>query len=276
VIQKKIGAVSGFTLMESSGLIARMAKVSLGRIVRWCDGLLRTGEFTDYDGAVNGLQVENRGVVSGVVAAVDASLATVEKAIAAGADLMLVHHGLFWGRRHPWTGNHYRLLRLLLDNDLAVYSSHLPLDAHPRIGNNAGLCARLGLKRPRPFFPMKGQPLGLRVVAEVKRTELTRRLAEATGGTPTLIPGGPAVCRRIGVVTGGAGAEVGIAAQEGVDTFITGEGPHWTFALAEELGVNVYYGGHYATETFGVKALAGELKKKFGLPWTFLDHPTGL
>ena len=101
-------------------------------------------------------------------------------------------------------------------------------------------------------------------------------LFRSTGRPPIVLPGGPAVCRRIGVVTGGAGAELKLAAREGVDTFVTGEGPHWTFALAEELGVNVLYGGHYATETFGVKALAAHLSRRFKLPWEFLDHPSGL
>jgi putative NIF3 family GTP cyclohydrolase 1 type 2 len=103
-----------------------------------------------------------------------------------------------------------------------------------------------------------------------------KRLTRVLGCEPRLIPGGPAICRRIGVVTGGAGGELKQAAQEGVDTFITGEGPHWTYALAEELGLNVFYGGHYATETFGVKALAAHLSRRFKIPWTFLDHPTGL
>ena len=101
-------------------------------------------------------------------------------------------------------------------------------------------------------------------------------MERATGARPRIIPGGRDICDRIGVVTGGAGDGVKIAADEGVDTFITGEGPHWTFALAEELGLNVFYGGHYATETFGVKALAGQLSQEFKLPWEFLDHPTGL
>src|SRR5207249_284221 len=103
-----------------------------------------------------------------------------------------------------------------------------------------------------------------------------KRLLKAVRGKVTVIPGGPAICRRIGVVTGGAGSELNLAASEGVDTFVTGEGPHWTYALAEELGVNVLYGGHYATETFGVKALAAEVSKRFKIPWTFVDHPTGL
>ena len=253
-----------------------MAKASLSDIVRHCDRTLRTDEFLDYDGAVNGLQVENGGTVTRIAATVDASLATIRLAIAAKADLMLVHHGLFWSRRHPWTGTNYELLRLLLDNNLAVYSSHLPLDAHPQLGNNAQLCAALGLKKPVPFFPFKSQPIGLLAAARVPLDELAARLARATGGAPKVIPGGPRVCQRIGVVTGGAGAELKQAAEAGVDAFITGEGPHWTYALAEELGVNVLYAGHYATETFGVKALAAALAKKFRVPWEFLDHPTGL
>src|SRR5664280_3130910 len=136
-----------------------MSKVSLAAIVRYCDGLLRTAEVHDYDGATNGLQVENRGSVARIAAAVDASLATVRLAAAAKADLLVVHHGLFWAPSHPWTGKRYELLRLLIENNLAVYSSHLPLDAHPRLGNNAQLCAALGLKNLRPFFVTHGQPL---------------------------------------------------------------------------------------------------------------------
>ena len=253
-----------------------MLKASLSAITRHCDHLLRTAEFQDYDGAVNGLQVENGGTVTRIAAAVDASLATVALAIAAGADLMVVHHGLFWAPAHPWTGKRYELLRLLLDNHLAVYSSHLPLDAHPRLGNNAQLGAALGLKGLRPFFHSHGQFIGFKAKTKLARADLASRLQRATGAKPLLIPGGSAVCRRIGVVTGGAGGDLKIAAGEGVDTFITGEGPHWTYALAEELGLNVLYGGHYATETFGVKALAAHLSKKIRVPWTFLDHPTGL
>src|SRR5436190_22450429 len=117
-----------------------MRTARLKEIVQHCDDILRTYDLKDFDGAVNGLQVENRGTVSRIAAAVDASLATVRLAIAAKADLLLVHHGLFWGPTHPWTGKRYELLDLLLRHNLAVYSSHLPLDAHPRLGNNARLC----------------------------------------------------------------------------------------------------------------------------------------
>ncbi|MBI3417181.1 MAG: Nif3-like dinuclear metal center hexameric protein [Verrucomicrobia bacterium] len=253
-----------------------MPTVSLAAIVRHCDQILRTAEFADWDGAMNGLQVENRGQVSRIATAVDASLATIRLAVAAKADLLIVHHGLFWSPTYPWTGRRYELLRLLLENNLAVYSSHLPLDAHPKLGNSAQLCAALRLKKPKPFFSAKGQKIGFRVETKISRVELAQRLARVLGRAPTLLPGGGENCRRIGIVTGGAGAELKQAASEGVDTFITGEGPHWTYALAEELALNVFYGGHYATETFGVQALAAHLSKKFGLPWQFLDHPTGL
>jgi dinuclear metal center YbgI/SA1388 family protein len=253
-----------------------MAKASLREIVRHCDRILRTAEVQDYERAINGLQVENRGAVTRIAAAVDGSLATVRLAASAKADLLVVHHGVFWGGSHPWTGKRFELLRLLLEHDLAIYSSHLPLDAHPTLGNNARLCAALGLKSPRHFFFDRGQHLGFRARAAIPRANLAERLGRATGAEPVVIPGGPEICRRIGIVTGAAGSELAKAAAEGVDTFITGEGPHWTYALAEELGLNVLYGGHYATETFGVKALAAHLSKRFQVPWVFVDHPTGL
>jgi len=253
-----------------------MSKAGLTAIAAHCDKILRTGEIGDYDGAVNGLQVANSGAVTRVAAAVDASLSTIKLAIAAKADLLVVHHGLFWGKREPWTGRNYELMRLLVENDLAVYSSHLPLDAHPKLGNNALLCAALGLKRLKPFFQSHGQPLGFKSKARISRVELVKRLERAVGAKPLLIPGGKEVCECVGVVTGGAGEGLNTAANEGVDTFVTGEGPHWTFSLAEGLGMNVLYGGHYATETFGVKALAAHLAQKFDIPWEFLDYPSGL
>jgi dinuclear metal center YbgI/SA1388 family protein len=253
-----------------------MARVSLAAIVRHCDRLLRTNKVHDYDRAANGLQVENGGTVTRIGATVDASLATVRLAANAKADLLLVHHGLFWSPAHPWTGKRYELLRTLLANNLAVYSSHLPLDAHPKLGNNAQLCAALGLRSLQPFFLTHGQTIGFQARTRISRRELAARLQRATTVKPRVIPGGPEVCRRVGVVSGGAGEDLKTAAAEGVDTFVTGEGPHWTYALAEDLGVNVLYGGHYATETFGVKALAAHLSDRFGLPWVFLDHPTGL
>lgn len=253
-----------------------MAATPLQSLVDYCNRLLRVATFADWDGAQNGLQVANRGRVHRLAAAVDARLATIRQAAAAGADLLLVHHGLFWAPTVPWTGSRLELMRLLLENDLAVYSVHLPLDAHPRWGNNVQLCAAMGFRRTRPFFLTKGQPIGRLARGGLSRAELKNRLTLAVGRAPLEIPAGPAVCQRIGVVSGGAGTELRQAAAEGVDTFITGEGPHWTHALAEELGLNVYYAGHYATETFGVRALAAHVAARFRIPWGFVDYPTGL
>src|ERR1700760_4164142 len=149
-----------------------MTKVSLAAVVKHCDGILRTEEIGDYPGSATGLQVENRSGVSRIAATVDASLATIKLAVAAKADLLIVHHGLFWSPTHPWTGIRRELLGLLIKNNLAIYSSHLPLDAHPRLGNNAQLCAALGLKKLKPFFFDKGQFLGFQAPKKIARSAL--------------------------------------------------------------------------------------------------------
>ena len=249
---------------------------ALHSIVQHLDRTLRTADIADDPGAWNGLQIENSGAVKKVAAAVDACEAVIAEAVARGVSLLLVHHGLFWSGVQPLTGAVRRKVKAALDADLAIYSSHLPLDLHPTLGNNALLAEALGFRRCEPFFEMKGQAIGVQTKAALSLEELSRRLERALGSAPHLAPGGPAKTARIGIVTGGAGGEVAQAAVEGVDTFITGEGPHHSYTLAEELGVNLFYGGHYATETFGVKALAVHLAKKFSVPWEFIDHPTGL
>lgn len=249
---------------------------SLQDIVAFLDGELRIAEIPDYPGAVNGLQLANSGTVSKVAAAVDASLPVVEAAVTAGADLLVVHHGMFWQGAQPLTGAFYRKIKAAMDGGLAIYSAHLPLDVHPEMGNNILLIRALGLEPEGAFFDWKGVRLGLTARAELSRDELRSRLAAAVGGAVHCCPGGPEQVRRIGLVTGGAGSEVAACAREGLDTFITGEGPHWSYPLAEELGINLLYGGHYATETFGVKALAGRIAADFGVHWEFIDHPSGL
>lgn len=248
----------------------------LSTTVELLDHFLKTEEIVDYPGAMNGLQVENSGSVSKIGAAVDACESVIRDAAASGVTLLLVHHGLFWQGAQPLTGAAYRKMKVAFDHDMAIYSSHLPLDLHPTVGNNALLCKALGFKQTKPFFVEKGQAIGLQVEAALSLQELARRLEKALEGAPHLCPAGPSTTRRIGVVTGGAGSQIAKAAAEGVDTFITGEGPHWSYTAAEELGINVFYGGHYATETFGVKALAAYLSKKLRVPWEFIDHPTGL
>lgn len=249
----------------------------LKEIVEWLDDYLRIGEIPDYPGAMNGLQVENRSEVERVAAATDASQATIDMAAAGGAQLLLVHHGLFWGEPLPVTGPTYRRLRALFDADLAVYSAHLSLDAHPEVGNNVLLARALGLEVEGRFGSAEGvEGLGVWAVADLSREELAERIRGACGTDPFVIEGGPPHVRRVGIVTGGASSLIGEAHEAGLDTFVTGEGPHHTYHQARELGLNVVYAGHYATETFGVRALAEAVAERFGLEWQFLEHPTGL
>lgn len=250
----------------------------LAELVQHLNTTLRIAEVPDYANAVNGLQVQNReGRVTRVAAAVDATLPVVRQAVAAGADLLIVHHGLFWSGLQPWTGAAFERMQLALENNLAIYSAHLPLDVHPELGNNARIARALQLAPTGSFLDYKGLPTGLTCAAELELDDLIARFSDGLdGGRVHVCRGGPARTRVIGICSGGSGSEVAAAAKAGVDTFLTGEGPHWSYTLAEELGLNVLYGGHYATETFGVKALAEHLEAQFGLPWSFVDHPTGL
>ena len=237
---------------------------------------LHVAAIADYTAAHNGLQLSNRsGRVGKVAAAVDASLPVIEKACAAGAQLLLVHHGMFWSGVQMITGSIYKKLRLAMEHDLAIYSVHLPLDYHPVLGNNAALGRACGLRDAEEFGD--GKLSGLKYETDLTREAFVAVVQKAVGGGRVHVcPAGPARVRHVGIITGGAGAEVATVARFGIDTFLTGEGPHWSYPLAEELGINVLYAGHYATETFGVKALAGWLEKDYGLPWEFIDHPTGL
>lgn len=248
----------------------------LREIISYLDAQLRTAEIPDYSGAVNGLQLENAGRVTRIAAAVDASLPVVEAAVAAGADLLLVHHGMFWQGTQPLTLAYYKKIKTAMDAGLAIYSSHLPLDIHPEWGNNMQLLRALGLSASGTFFDWKGIRLGLTAEVEIARPVLVGQLSTTVGGPVHVCPGGPEKIRKIGLVTGGAGSEVALCVSSGIDTFITGEGPHWSYPLAEELGINLLYAGHYATETFGVRALAAHLADKHGIPWSFIDRPTGL
>lgn len=245
-------------------------------MVAFLDRELRTAAISDYPGAVNGLQLSNDGQIHRIVAAVDASLPVIEKACGGPPALLIVHHGMFWQGTQPLTGPFYRKIKAAMDGGLAVYSSHLPLDVHPVWGNNIQLAQAIGLSEIGPFLSKKGASMGLAGSWEGSRVDLVKKLETCLGGKVHLCPAGPERIARLGIVTGGAGSEVAAAAAEGVDTFVTGEGPHWTYSMAEELGMNLIYGGHYATETFGVKALAAALASRFGLDWSFVDHPSGL
>jgi dinuclear metal center YbgI/SA1388 family protein len=240
------------------------------------DALLDIKNVPDWPNALNGLQLANRGAVTRIGAAVDAGEPTLVAAAAAGVDLLLVHHGLFWAGLQPLTGAHFRKVSLAIGADLAIYSAHLPLDVHPTLGNNALLAGALGLAPVEPFFFEKGRAIGLKASVSMRLDNLVPLVEKAVGVPVRVFRGGPEEIASAGIVTGGAGGEIYKAAAEGVDTFITGEAPHWAAIAAEELRVNLLLAGHYATETFGVKALAAHVSTRFGVPWQFIDHPTGL
>jgi dinuclear metal center YbgI/SA1388 family protein len=253
-----------------------MAGTSLGEVVGYLDGYLRTAEVPDAPTALNGLQVENSGQISRVAAAVDASARTVREAARRGCDLLLVHHGLFWDGNVPVTGRRYRRLQQLLQHDIAVYSSHLPLDVHAELGNNVLLARALGIEVEGTFGSYMGMEIGVRGRLGLKREALAARLDDVLGCRIHMMPYGPEVVEQAGVITGGGGSMIGAAAAAGLDAFITGEGAHHTHFDAEEGGINVFYGGHYATETWGIRALAEHVAERYGLEWEFIDHPTGL
>jgi dinuclear metal center YbgI/SA1388 family protein len=258
------------------------ASASLERISTHLDALLRTAEVPDYPGALNGVQVEHHGPVTRCAAAVDASLRTIDGAIAAGANLLIVHHGLFWSGAQPLRGRVYQRFQRLIAHDVAVYSSHLPLDLHPTLGNNELLARALELEPTGGFARFQSITVGVMGDSDIATDDLTAKLAliaQGAGGTLTTVGRAPGRRTRRWAICTGAGASSDTlreAAAAGVDTLIVGEGPHHTGVEAPELGIAILYAGHYATETFGVQALAEELQRAFGLPWSFIPAPTGL
>ncbi|MGI9078996.1 MAG: Nif3-like dinuclear metal center hexameric protein [Gemmatimonadaceae bacterium] len=255
---------------------------SLASIARNLDSLLRVADFPDYPNAVNGVQVHSDMDIVRVAAAVDAREKTILGAVQAGANLLLVHHGLFWGGVQPLAGPHLRRVRALLDAGIALYSSHLPLDAHAELGNNVLLAQEIGLTPTHGFARENGIDIGVMGDTEIATGELALRanvFAQLHGGsvrTSYMVPG--RLTRRWSICSG-AGASSGTireAGESGVDTMIVGEGPHHTAIEAEELGIVVIYAGHYATETLGVQALARHVSREFGIPWDFLHAPTGM
>ena len=252
--------------------------MKLESILQYLDGYLAVGEHPDYPTAMNGLQVAGPAEIEQVVVAVDASEAAIAEAVKRGADLMIVHHGLFWGGLEPLTGRHFRKVRMLIEGAVALYSCHLPLDTHAEVGNCALLARALGLELQGRFGDYQGTPIGWwgSLPETTTAAGLSARLADVLGTQVHVIEGGAKQVERVGVVTGGGASLVQDAVAAGLDAFVTGEGSHHSHFDAMELGITLLFGGHYATETFGVRALGLHLEERFGLPWEFVDQPTGL
>jgi len=249
----------------------------LSEIVAYCDERVRRHEIADFEGSRNGLQLENDGNVTKVAAAVDAGRIPFEKAIEAGADFLICHHGMFWSPPVPLTRASYRKVKTALDGNLAVYGAHLPLDCHPEIGNNALLADALELNRLGTFLNYEGNDIA--VIAEGPaggRAELAEKLKARFPETYQAIEYGGEAPSRIAILTGSGQSAVGKLKSHNIDTLITGELRQHHFNQAQELGLNLYPCGHYATETFGVKALAAEVAETFDLDWTFIEQPCPL
>ena len=258
-----------------------MPPVSLTEITGFLDEHLDISGIPDYPNALNGLQVEGRGRVERLAVAVDASAAVIE-AVKEWADLLIVHHGLFWSGLQPLTGPHYRRVRALIESGTSLYSAHLPLDAHAEVGNSAVLARELGLTSLEPFGDYRGTPIGWRgVIGAGGRSgmpvrQLADALATVLGCGVRVLPGGPDPVMAVGVVTGAGASLLSEAAAAGIDVLVTGEAQHHHAIEAAETGVTVLLGGHYATEVWGVKALARLIEDRFGIEGRFIDSPTGL
>lgn len=254
----------------------------LDEIVRFLDAELRTSDVPDAEPALNGLQLGNAGTVTRIAAAVDFSGDSVAAAVREGANLLLVHHGMFWRGRQRLVGPAYDRLKAAIDADLAVYSSHIPLDLHPTFGNNILLARQLGLDADGTFGNYRGVDVGVTGKSDLPTHELVERVRAFSARYRTSAVATPVApnrrTRRWAIITGaGADAEsLDEARSRGVDTLVVGEGPHHSAVQAIETGIVVIYGGHYATETLGVRALAQHASDRFALSHVFVDVPTGL
>jgi len=244
-------------------------------LVAYLDQYLRIAEIPDS--SPNGLQVQGANRVTRIAYAVDVSVQTIRAAVKADADFLIVHHGLWWGRHVPITGTMHARVAGLIQGDLSLYAAHLPLDCHPRVGNNAELARLLGLKVESPFGEYKGVRVG--VIAKAARSRplasFVTTVTRALGVQPDVIPSGPQTVRRVAIVSGAGAMLAEDAAREGCDTLLTGESAHAAIHPAREAKINLVFGGHYATETVGLKALERHLAKKFGMKGIFLSAPTG-
>lgn len=251
-------------------------------LAAFLDDLLQTRAVPDYPHALNGLQFEHRGPVRRIAAAVDFSLRTVRQAVARDANFMIVHHGMYWGGVRPLVGPLHARVETLVRHDVAVYASHLPLDAHPSFGNAALLARALGLTPAFPFAHHHGVAVGTGGEDDLAIHELrarAERFAQAHGGTVRVSESTDTRRTRRWAICTGAGASTETlreARDLGIDTLIVGEGPHHSAVDAPESGLVIVYAGHYATETLGVQAIAQRASTDHGIPWLFVSAPTGL
>lgn len=253
--------------------------MEIKELAAYLDSYLRVREIDDS--CVNGLEVEACGIIRRVALAVDARLGMFRKAKDAGANLIIVHHGMIW-RKAPITGYMYERTKFLIENGIALYAAHLPLDMHPEVGNNVELGRLVGLTDTQPFALYRGSLVGLigRPGGDQGDGLAFERLLDSVeaglGVRPRAFRFGPEQVKRLAVCSGRASDSLEEAIDKGADTYLTGEVSHEALGVAEDAGVNLVFGGHYATETLGVKALGKRIAERFGVETVFIDYPTGL
>jgi len=247
--------------------------MKLKKITDYLNKYLEIATFSDA--SANGLQVENSGKVEKIGLAVDASLEVIEKAAAEKCSLLIVHHGLFWGKQNLLTDNHYKRVKALISGDIALYAAHLPLDAHPKTGNNAQIAKKIGLHNIEPFALYNGKNIGM--MGKFKKNkplkEAIANFEKQIGVCNNILKFGSEEISSVGVVSGSA-TDIDLFKEVknlGIDILISGEPKYEAYYLAQEIGLNIFYGGHYMTETFGVKALGKVLQKKMGINTVFFD-----
>ncbi len=242
-------------------------------LVAYLDDLLNIHQIADF--GPQGLQIEGRETIDKLAVGVDAAHGTIDGALAAGADMLIVHHGIFWGPTKRLAGAFGRKVRRFMEADLNLYAAHLALDAHPTLGNNAELCRLLALSPVGSYFEYRGLDVGLLAepMAPTTFDMLVERFTQALQPPLKVEAWGPERVGKVAVCSGDAARSMEEAHSLGCDTLVTGELDYTMAHAAEELGMNVIYGGHYVTETLGVQALARHLNETFGLPWAFIDVP---
>ncbi len=258
--------------------------MTLAELDRYFRDNLKIEEVGSRDISLNGIQVTSgtgepeNAEIKKAAFAVDACMESFERAAAQGADMLFVHHGLFWGRPEALTGSHYKRLKFLIENNMALYAAHLPLDMHPEFGNNAGICVALGAANVEPFGEYKGMMIGFS--GELKQEADLDSVLSMMGLTResclSVLPFGPAKIKTFAVISGGGTDDVFEAMDMGADLYITGDASHTVYHPCLERGINLVSGGHYNTETWGVRLLAERCAADTGIETFFIDVPTGL
>jgi len=252
--------------------------LKLKKLVEYLDELLELKLWEKSDASLNGLQLEGAHSISRIAFAVDASEQTFRMCREAAAQMLIVHHGLFWGKPLPLTGIHRRRVKLLLDSDISLYAAHLPLDFHPQLGHNACIARALGLEIKDHLTVESGMALGT-LAQSPEPLNLSSFAASVDRRLDTkslVLPFGRETVRRVGIISGYGSKILDESLSEKIDTFLTGESSHTLYHFAREFGMNVIFAGHYATEVPGIKELASHLSDHFALETEFLQAPTGL